>query len=106
LITYIIGMLSFIPYPASAAIAIHMFRKRHFDSKEHLILAFAILELIAWVLGLMGAALGLFHGNYCMTGIALIAWWCLALSFGIPRVVLVMKHRRNHAYEVLEYGNL
>ena len=105
LVCYIIGMFTFVIHVPSIAISLHMVRVGHIVKKKDEVLAFGILELIAWV---FVCAFGWYYqylvcydydtyGNYypyyCLTWlgwIAIVVWWVFGIAFGIPRVVCLM----------------
>jgi len=107
LVTFLVGYFTYVCYLASVIISLHMVRKGYIVKKRSHVIAFAILELIAWAFvasfswyyeidcystnGYYSGGYEYYGNMYCYTmwwgWISLIVWGVFALAFGIPRVI-------------------
>jgi len=117
LVLYIVGMVTFLPHVASVALSLHMVRYGYINKKKAIVIAFSILELIAYAFVLSfswyfnsdcysyyvytgynynnGYSTG-YYSYYCSTmwwgWISLVVWFPFGIAFGIPRVLYTWRH--------------
>jgi len=107
LILYVVSWISMISSVASIAISLHMVKKRFVVKKKPEVLAFSILELIAFAFVL---SFSWFTETHCYTyyngynywytecnyewlgWISFVIWGAFNLAFGVPRTVFCWRH--------------
>jgi len=102
LVTFLVGFFTYACYIASIAVSLHMVRKGYIVKRQAAVIAFSILEMIAWAFvasfvwysDYQCSPYYDYYGNYiwnCYTmwwgWISIVVWGVFALCFGIPRVI-------------------
>jgi len=104
LVTYIVGMFTFLPYLASLIISFHMVRKGFIRQKRDAVLAFSVLELVGWLFVCSFCwyyteewtySYGYWYLEEIWWGwISLVVWWVFGLAFGIPRIMYIWAYEK------------
>jgi len=112
LVTFLVGYFTFVTYLASIIISLHMVRREYIVKRKAAVIAFSILELIAWA---FVVSFSWYYEEYCYSypyynynynssyyytqcytmwwgWISFVVWGGFALAFGIPRVIFSWKH--------------
>eukprot|EP00026_Physarum_polycephalum_P018691 Phypoly_transcript_20367.p1 GENE.Phypoly_transcript_20367~~Phypoly_transcript_20367.p1 ORF type:complete len:193 (+),score=14.77 Phypoly_transcript_20367:72-650(+) len=99
LVTYIIGLFAFFPHLVSLILSFVMVSKGYVHgARKAVVITMAIFELFAW---LFCASFSWFFVNDCnyygcyvmyWGWIAIVIWFVVALSCGIPRVIFLKNH--------------
>jgi len=100
LATYIVGMFTFLPHIVSIITSLYMVR-RGFIARTGVVITCSILELLGWVF--CASFSWFFVEDYCYPGgrcaytwwgwIAIVVWFAVAISSGVPRVIFCYKPR-------------
>jgi len=104
LVTFIVGLFTFVPHLVSLILTFVMVNKGYLHGgRKAAVMVMAVLELIVW---LFCASFSWYftndcdddyYDNYCYSmywgWIAIVIWWVVALSCGIPRVVFLKHHQ-------------
>jgi len=106
LATYCVGLFSFFPHIVSLIVSFIMVNKGYIVAgKKPVVLKMAILELITWLFCVSFSwyyvpsdcnSYGVCFETMYWGWIAIVIWWVVALSCGIPRVVLSKPQLQNN----------
>jgi len=107
LVLYLVSWISMITGVASVAVSLHMVKKRYVVQKKAEIIAFSVLELIAFAFVL---SFSWYYEVHCYTynryttctynwygWISFVVWGAFTLAFGIPRVVFCWRREKGLA---------
>eukprot|EP01111_Echinosteliopsis_oligospora_P019751 TRINITY_DN96_c0_g2_i1.p1 TRINITY_DN96_c0_g2~~TRINITY_DN96_c0_g2_i1.p1 ORF type:complete len:284 (+),score=59.45 TRINITY_DN96_c0_g2_i1:113-853(+) len=116
MICYVLGFFFWVPQIVSISFSLHQSRKGFFKKDNAAIIAFSIIELIAWLV-VPSVAWGFDYSCYTQSywngysysyytqcysyywgWIAFTIWGPLTLAFGIPRIVLSYRQLRRTYY--------
>lgn len=102
LVTFFIGFFTFIVYLVSVIISLHMVRMKHIVKRRGEVIAFSVLELVAWAFVVTFSwyyDVDCSYHSYrytCYTiwygWISLVIWGVFLLAFGIPRIIFTWRH--------------
>jgi len=126
-ITFILGLVLFLPYIVSPIVSLHMVRKGYMVKHRGMITAFSIIEIISYVFVLSFSWFFTEHQEcnyyyyyyyptrYCYTyvdywgWISIVVWFAVAMAFGIPRLTFTAKYNitkpnANQGYAPVTYA--
>jgi len=98
LVTYIVGMITFVPHIVSIALSLHLVKTGQIQKRRSEVLWFSFIELSMWLIcACLSWGYSVYGWNdqygyeqrdvFYWGWILIVAWFFFGLAFGIPRVV-------------------